>query len=379
MPAPIARDLDATAAVLATWLGGKVPDAQDIHVEVSLADGAGFVNETMLLAARWRHGGQDVGQQLVLRVRPSEYTVLFQAPQFFPSQVRLMQRLHASGAVPVPKVRWFEQNPSWLGSPFMVMDRIDGQTQPDVPPYTHGGWLHDATPGQQEKLWWSAIETLARINSVDWRADGLEFLFDDSLGARGLDQRLAYYDAALEWAGGAAPDSVVAQARAWLHDHRPDVDEPLALSWGDARLANLIFRDFEVASVIDWEVASIGPPLQDLGWWMFMDRAWFGDLHTGDPHDQQGLPGFPSRDKTLARWADLTGFSTENFTYYEALGGFRIIVGIQRLGTLMREFDVIPADSQWPINNMATQALAPLIGIEHPEPVPLPAALGGAS
>lgn len=377
MPAPVARDLEQTAATLAAWFEKQVPDAHSLRVEVGFARGAGFVNETLLLDTASQLGGREVQQGFVLRLRPSEYTVLYEAPVFFTSQVRLMQQLSRSGVVPVPRVRWFEEDPSWLGAPFMVMDRVDGATQPDVPPYNRGGWLHEASPAEQRKLWWSAIETLARINTVDWRAEGLEFLFDDCRGARGLDQRLSYYDDALEWAGGAAPGSVLAQARTWLHDHRPTEAESLALSWGDARLANLIFQDFEVAAVIDWEVASIGPPLQDLGWWMFLDRAWFGDLHTGDPDDPLGLPGFPSRDRTLTRWSELTGYPTHNFAYYEALGGYRTAVGIQRLGTLMRQFGVIPADSRWPANNMATQALAPLIGVAHPEPVPLPAALGG--
>jgi aminoglycoside phosphotransferase (APT) family kinase protein len=377
MPAPVARDLEVTAARLGSWLQKRLDDAHGVRIEVSFAAGAGFVNETMLLDATWRQGGKDRQEAYVLRVRPSEFTVLFEAPEFFSSQVRLMERLGSRGLVPVPPVRWFEEDSSWLGAPFMVMDRVAGATQPDVPPYNHGGWLHDATKEQQQRLWWSAVETLARINTVDWRAEGLDFLFDDTRGPRGLDQRLSYYDAALEWAGGAAPGSVLAHARTWLHDHRPADEEQLALSWGDARLGNLIFGDFEVTSIIDWEVASIGPPLQDLGWWMFLDRAWFGDVHSGDPSDPLGLPGFPCRDQTLARWAELTGFSPANFAYYEAFGGYRTAVGIQRLGTLMAECEVIPADSQWPVNNMATQALAPLIGVEHPVPVPLPVALGG--
>lgn len=377
MPAPVARDPEQTAAALAEWFAKQLPETHSHRVEVGFATGAGFVNETMLLDTSWRAGDRDVRQGYVLRLRPSEYTVLYQAPGFFPAQVRLMQRMGEHGAVPVPAVRWYEEDAGWLGAPFMVMDRIAGSTQPDVPPYNRGGWLYDASPADQEKLWWSAVETLARINTVDWRAEGLEFLFDDARGSRGLDQRLSYYDDALRWAGGAAPDSLLARSRAWLHDHRPAEPEPLALSWGDARLANLIFQEFEVAAVIDWEVASIGPPLQDLGWWMFLDRAWFGDLHTGDPADPLGLPGFPSRERTLARWSEITGYPTHDFAYYEALGGYRTAVGIQRLGTLMQQFGVIPADSRWRENNMATQALAPLVDVDHPEPVPLPAALGG--
>ncbi|HEU0171685.1 MAG TPA: phosphotransferase [Acidimicrobiales bacterium] len=57
------------------------------------------------------------------------------------------------------------------------------------------------------------------------------------------------------------------------------------LVWGDARLSNLIYRDFEVAAVLDWEMSGIGDPLLDLGWWLFADGA----LTTGSAHDREKL------------------------------------------------------------------------------------------
>jgi aminoglycoside phosphotransferase (APT) family kinase protein len=55
--------------------------------------------------------------------------------------------------------------------------------------------------------------------------------------------------------------------------------------WGDARLSNLIYRDFEVAAVLDWEMSGIGDPLPDLGWWLFADGA----LTTGSAQDREKL------------------------------------------------------------------------------------------
>jgi hypothetical protein len=52
-------------------------------------------------------------------------------------------------------------------------------------------------------------------------------------------------------------------------------------------------------------------------------------------------------------------------------------VHLQRMGTLFKAFGAVAEDSEWPRNNLATQALAPLIGVDHPEPEPMPAILGG--
>ena len=56
-----------------------------------------------------------------------------------------------------------------------------------------------------------------------------------------------------------------------------------------------------------------------------------------------------------------------------ALDAFRLAVHLQRMGTLFKRFGVIAPDSPWPVNNIGTQALAPLIGIDHPPPEPMPA------
>ncbi len=57
-----------------------------------------------------------------------------------------MNLVRARTDVPVPDVRWVELDPQWLGTPFLVMRRIDGEAPPDIPPYVFGGWVADAPP-----------------------------------------------------------------------------------------------------------------------------------------------------------------------------------------------------------------------------------------
>jgi aminoglycoside phosphotransferase (APT) family kinase protein len=371
MGVPTQRDLVQTREILQKWLGTRLSDASEIEVgPVTNPSGAGFTNETLFFDAEWTADGQRERRSLALRVKATDFNFLYRAPDFFEPQCRLMTALGQRHDIPVPRVHWYEEDEGWLGAPYFVMDRLAGQVQPDMPPYWQQGWLHDAYPDQQAGLWRSALDTVAAINTLDWQTAGLDFLTE--LYPAGLDGRLQYYDEALQWAAEDEPNPIAEAGRQWLTTNRPTGPEPLALSWGDARLGNLIFRDFRVAGVIDWEMASIGHPLQDLGWWFVVEKALLGDAHTGSPDDPCGLTGFPSKAQTVALWGEITGIPVDDFAYYEAFAAFRLAVHLQRMGTLFKTFGVIGPDSPWPVNNIGTQALAPLIGIDHPPPEPMP-------
>ena len=371
MGVPTQRDLAQTRETLLKWLGTRLSGATEIELStVTNPSGAGFTNETLFFDAEWTAGGQSNRHSLALRVKATDFNFLYRAPDFFEPQYRLMTALGERDDIPVPRVHWYEEDEEWLGAPFFVMDRIAGEVQPDMPPYWQAGWLHDATTEQQAALWRSALDTVASINTLDWRAAGLDFLAE--MYPAGLDGRLRYYDEALQWAAEDEPNPIAEAGREWLAANRPAGPEPLALSWGDARLGNLIFRNFRTVGVIDWEMASIGHPLQDLGWWFLVERALLGDAHSGAPGDPCGLPGFLSKADTVALWGEKTGIAVDDFAFYETFAAFRLAVHLQRMGTLFKTFGVIAPDSPWPVNNIGTQALAPLIGIGHPPPEPMP-------
>lgn len=371
MGVPTQRDLDQTREIVLKWLGTRLPGAAGVEVgPVTNPTGAGFTNETLFFDASWTEGGATTDTALVLRVKATDFNFLYRAPDFFEPQCRLMQILGDREDIPVPRVLFYEEDDSWLGAPFFVMERLAGRVQPDMPPYWQQGWLHDSSTEQQGQVWESAVQTVASINTLDWEAAGLGFLTETY--SAGLDGRLRYYDEALDWASQDQENPIALAGREWLLANRPTGPEPLALSWGDARLGNLIFRDYRTVGVVDWEMASIGHPLQDLGWWFVVESALLGDRHTGDPADPQSLPGFASKAQTVARWGELTGYPVDDFTFYEVFAAYRFAVHLQRMGSMFKSFGVIGPDSPWAINNIATQALAPLIGIDHPPPEPMP-------
>src|SRR6185503_8896263 len=151
------RTIDDLMPALRAWAKQHLGDAE-LRV-LGRPSGAGRSSETVLF---------DVGTKpLVLRLPPAP-----DAFPLFPSydlarQVAVMKRVAAQSSVPVPAVRWFEHDPSILGAPFMVMDRVDGVPAPDAPPYVFGSWLTEATPAQLGAVEQGMVEILAGIHAID--------------------------------------------------------------------------------------------------------------------------------------------------------------------------------------------------------------------
>ena len=129
----------------------------------------------MLFTADWDGPEGPVrGRPLVARIAPTGHTV-FLDPDFV-GQARVMRAMAEHAAAPLPPVLGIEEDGALLGAPFVVMDRIDGVVPTDNPPFAAGGWLADAAPQDQERLWWSGIEAMAAVHRTDWGALGLGFL-----------------------------------------------------------------------------------------------------------------------------------------------------------------------------------------------------------
>ena len=112
-------------------------------------------------------GGEE--QRLVVRVAPTKHLLFLDAE--FSTQYRAMRALADGGsAVPLPRLGWYEEDPQYFGVPFFSMDHIEGQVPSDNIPYTMEGWVIEATPEQQERMWWSGIDALAAVHRTDWRA-----------------------------------------------------------------------------------------------------------------------------------------------------------------------------------------------------------------
>jgi aminoglycoside phosphotransferase (APT) family kinase protein len=361
MAIPQQRDPEVTRAALTQWLGEQMPGAAGVEIsELAVPPATGFSNETILFDAQWRESDGSAGSgRFVLRIGPTGYSIYLE-PQF-EEQYRILAALGPNTDVPVAPVPWFERDTAVLGAPFYVMTRVDGDVPGDTPPYTTAGFLFDATPHQQATAYDSALSAMARVHAVDWKSLGLDFLDRPSRGALGLDQELSYYERFFTWAMNGRPHATLETAFDWLRRNRPAPgSEPVTLCWGDARIGNVMFNDFQCVAVFDWEMANLGNPMQDLGWWKFLDR------HHSEGSGVPRLPGFPSYAQTERRYEELTGTKVENLDYYEVFAGARFGVIMVRIADLVIEYGMMPPDTDLAWNNAVTRLLAPMVGAPPP-------------
>jgi aminoglycoside phosphotransferase (APT) family kinase protein len=353
-------DLDGARAALTRWLGAKLTEAEGLELSAfDVPAASGFSNETILFDASWRVAGQVHRQRLVARLQTD-------GPGLYPAcdielQFSAMQLLEQHSDVAVPRTLWFEQDAEVLGAPFFVMERLEGRVPADDPPFTASGWVLDLAPADRGRLADNGLRELAKVHAVDITGLDVAFLDRPELGDSPLDQELSFYRGYFAWASEGARNQVIESAFEWLESHRPAEVGPTVLSWGDARIGNMIFADdLSVAGVLDWEMAALGRPEQDLGWWLFMHRQ-----HTegfGLPHPE----GFPTRTEVIARYEDLTGRSVCDLEYYEVLAALRGAVIMVRLARLMIDAGLLPAESEMAQNNGSSRILADLLGLAAP-------------
>ncbi|MFQ5514464.1 MAG: phosphotransferase family protein [Myxococcota bacterium] len=358
MPMPQGRDLELTRKQLREFFAAELPDAEDLRLSPLRGPGTtGFSNDTLMFDLEWREGGRARREALVVRISPSGVRVF---PDYdLGLQYRVLRQLEPT-SVPVPRVRWMNADGRVLGDPFYVMERVEGRIPPDNPTYHAEGWMTEIEDSDREAIWWSGLEVLTRIHRLDWPRLGFDFLLTAKAGADPLGEQLEYYERFLAWAAEGRPQPTTSAALEELKRRRPPL-ERLALCWGDSRLGNMIFRENRCVAVLDWEMAIVADPEQDLAWWLFFDE------HHSSGADIPRLGGLPSRAETVARYQEWTGWKVRHLEYYEAFAAFRFAVIMIRIARMLAAHGLLPEDSEFERNNTCTRMLARMLDLPPPE------------
>ncbi|MFD4295234.1 phosphotransferase family protein [Rhodococcus sp. NPDC058532] len=320
------RDTDHLRAAFQSWLTDRLPDDADALVRgVRLPDANGMSSETVLVDAEWTEHGSRGRHHLVARIEPGTTSMPVFPSYDMDTQFAVMKAVGNLSAVPVPAVYWSEPDPSALGAPFFVMERVDGDVPPDVMPYNFGpSWLFDASAEQRRTLQDASVDILAQLHAIPDPATHFAFLrlhdagttAEESFRAHLARQR-GYY----QWATAQGPRSpLIERALDWLEANVPADPSPAVLCWGDSRIGNIMYRDFTPVAVLDWEMAALGPREMDVAWMVFLHR-FFEDLAgvAGLP----GLPDFLRREDVAARYAAATGHTPEHLDYYSVYAALR--------------------------------------------------------
>ncbi|EID10481.1 phosphotransferase [Mycolicibacterium phlei RIVM601174] len=233
-------------------------------------------------------------------------------------EVRLLTALSPT-AVPVPQVLAVAQAGEVIDVPCYVMTFVAG------PVVTTGTPAPLDTPEQRRSIATALVDTLADLHQVDWRAVGLTDLGrPDGFNARHLSRMrrlLGPDDTPL-------PDGF-AEVHSWLRDNVP-AESGAALIHGDFRIGNVVLAPDppgRVAAVLDWELATVGDPLQDLGYFLATYPQPGARLN---PVARLGAallePGYPARSELAARYADRTGADLRGLAWYTTFALWKLAV-----------------------------------------------------
>ena len=240
---------------------------------------------------------------------PSAHDVLREA--------RLLRALEAT-PVRVPRVLAVCDDTEVIGSPFYIMEEVRGEVITDsLPPELDN-------PEQRAGIADQLIDALVELHAVDWRAAGLE----------GFGKPSGYLERQLRRFGGLWEHnktrelSEVETIGAWLSENLPE-SPPATIVHGDYRLGNTMFAPgapAQLVAIFDWEMATIGDPLADLG---YMVMQW---AQPDDPpskfnlHTVTRLEGFPTRDELVSRYEARSGRSMSALNWYVTLALWKAVV-----------------------------------------------------
>ncbi|MCP9274611.1 phosphotransferase family protein [Mycolicibacterium arenosum] len=318
------RDMASVPAAISAWLSTVMPGgvAPEITVESGI-DSNGMSSETIVLTGRWQQDGEAVEQKWVARVAPTEADVPVFDHYRLDHQFEVIRLVGEMTEVPVPLVRWIDNDGTVLGTPFFLMDHVDGIVPPDVMPYTFGdNWFADAPAEKQRELQDATVEILARLHAIPNAQQTFGFLSEiDPEGPTPLHRHFGWLK---NWYDFAVPDigrsPLVERALAWLEDNFPEdvaAGEPV-LAWGDSRIGNVLYRDFRPVAVLDWEMATVGPRELDVAWIVFAHMV-FQELA-----GLAGMPGLPDvmrEEDVRATYERLSGVRLGDLRWFYVYSG----------------------------------------------------------
>jgi aminoglycoside phosphotransferase (APT) family kinase protein len=229
-------------------------------------------------------------------------------------EARLLSALEKTD-VATPRVRATAPAGELLDVPVFVMDFVDGVV------------ITESTPAPSEdeqlrhRIGESLVDTLAALHKVAWRDVGLS----DFAKPEGFNERQLRRMRSLIAVDGAVPRAFAA-LDGWLHAHLPP-ETGTAVVHNDFRIGNMIVNigTGSVAAILDWELATIGDPLADLGYLLTSYPVPGEPLVPTSAMGTAVLePGYPARAELIDRYAERTGVDVSGINWYATLAMYKL-------------------------------------------------------
>ena len=246
----------------------------------------GFSNDTYLIE----------GPDLILRLPPAAGAMLDGHDVI--GQARVYAALGSTpGAPPVPRIVLVEECADLLGAPFFIMGRIAGESVNDIDMQP---WFTDTSDAVRRQMchdWVSAFGKLALLKPLDVLGAPVSPEGDLRMWQR--------------FANGAQCPQLVDMIERLLRTPAPISGKPAVIQ-GDSKLSNLMWDDYRISAMLDWEMSLNGDPLADLGYMLYLFES---DFHTATRAPK--LPGMLKRDEVITLWEQVSGRSAKGIIWHE--------------------------------------------------------------
>ncbi|MFT5573838.1 MAG: aminoglycoside phosphotransferase (APT) family kinase protein [Cryomorphaceae bacterium] len=225
----------------------------------------------------------------------------------------------------VPEMLAHSDDESIIGTEFYVMEKLNGIIPRKNMP--RGVVLSEQ---QSRVLCLNALDTLIQLHQVDYQAANLAHIAKgEGYTQRQIEGWIKRFNNAKTWN---VPSGKLVTN--WLADNMPD-KETICLTHNDYRLDNLVLDQSDptkVIGVLDWELATLGDPLMDLGnslaYWIQQDDDFMAKMNRSQPTH---LPGMLTRKEVISYYLEKTDNSVSDFRFYEVYGLFRLAGIVQQL------------------------------------------------
>lgn len=251
-------------SALAAYLTPRIPGCSDMVITNLLRIPGGASRETWMFDAAWNEGPDSRLGAFILRKDPPASLV--------ESDRELEYAFYDAfrgTKVPVPNMRWLEQDPAYLGGAFFIMERIVGCDS-----NTHRIFEADYNDSR-DAIARQFYEILAAIHAADWSSTDIPSVIDIPGVDDAWKRELAYWEGMID-RNEISPQPIARAAIRWLRANPPPAPARVGVVHGDYRVGNFLYTPKGITGIVDWEMAHVGDPLEDIAW-SFMELWEFGN------------------------------------------------------------------------------------------------------
>jgi aminoglycoside phosphotransferase (APT) family kinase protein len=292
---------------IAAYLSARLDGAENVAISNLYRIPGGQSRETWSFDASWRNGAGEQTRGFILRRDPD--ASLLESDRDLEFGVMKAVRPHG---VPVPEMYWLEEDASLIDRPFCMMQRIDGcEASPNKV------LMDPQMFAVRERVADEFAAILARIHTVPVSDEGLAFMGTPPAPAECAIREIERWDAIIAKES-IEPQPVLRAALRWMRNHQPRPASRIVLVHADYRTGNFLADTTgEIKGILDWEMAHLGDPMEDVAWACIRPWRWLGN---------ESIGGLMSREDFLAMYEAAGGapIDEEAIRFWEVLGNLKL-------------------------------------------------------